>query len=69
MGLKLVFKLPFHDYFHERVTQDQSCAQLAMSSGMFGSQGQKVGDPAKPGITPEEWEAVNIYLAFAFVKI
>lgn len=58
-GLDLIYKENFHP-FYQRAIQDKNNASLLQKIGVVGGQG--------PEMTPEEWEAAGIYLAFAFQK-
>jgi mRNA (guanine-N7-)-methyltransferase len=58
-GLDLIYKENFHP-FYQRAIQDKNHASLLQKIGVVGGQG--------PEMSPEEWEAAGIYLAFAFQK-
>ncbi|CAO3599837.1 unnamed protein product [Absidia cylindrospora] len=58
-GLELIYKENFHP-FYQRAKQDKDHAMLLQKIGVVGGQG--------PEMSPEEWEAAGIYLAFAFRK-
>ncbi|KAI8333323.1 guanine-N(7)-methyltransferase domain-containing protein [Chlamydoabsidia padenii] len=58
-GLDLIYKENFHP-FYQRAIKDKNHAMLLQKIGVVGGQG--------PEMSPEEWEAAGIYLAFAFQK-
>ncbi|KAJ1662965.1 mRNA cap guanine-N7 methyltransferase [Coemansia sp. RSA 1813] len=58
-GLELLYCRPFHSMYVE------SMADPAYS-GLFWK--MRVVEESRPEITPDEWEAIGIYMAVAFVK-
>lgn len=58
-GLKLLLKENFHD-FYLSASREEEYARLLNKIGVI--------DRNSPEMTPEEWEAAGIYLAFAFEK-
>lgn len=60
VGLKLRMKRTFHEVFCEKVKKDADLHRLLFRMEAVDEHGT---------ITPEEWEAAGIYIAFAFQKV
>ncbi|KAJ2777236.1 mRNA cap guanine-N7 methyltransferase [Coemansia interrupta] len=58
-GLKLVYKQGFHHFYGEKITIKKNLELIHR---------MRVVDETRPEISPDEWEAIGIYLAVVFEK-